>query len=590
MAERAEFELRMWRYFRNYRKQMIGCGVVAVIAAQLEAAALIIIVPLTQAVANGNKTSNHSFGPIKINFTVDDMILIAVTCIALATAMSLWFSYLKAKVGAEFAEEQRNLLTTDFLAADWPTQHSVRDGRLQQLSAFTARGAAVLTSLIGGMRGALTLIIFLAMALAIDWRSALAIIIAGVVLMFALRPLALRVRSVSKEMTGVQIAYAEELQDAANNSLDLRIFGSVDVVSERLTAMAHNLKKMRVRSGFLSGSMQPAYQYAGLLLVLVAVLVASRIDRLEIAALGAVALLLLRSLSYGQQIQTAYQTMLENTPFIEYVEDARRLYRENALDPGGIPLEAVRTLSFDGLSFSYDGDVEALDEVDLELHMGEVVGIVGPSGSGKSTLAQVLLRLRQPTAGELRVNGEPAQAFSLDSWYRRVTLVPQAPQLFHASVADNISLFRDETTRDEVIEAAKGAGVHEVIEALDDGYDTLIGQTFRDLSGGQVQRIGIARALARGADVLVLDEPTSALDVHSESLIQETLAALQGQVLLIVIAHRLSTLSICDRLVVLNEGRLEAAGPLSEVFEHNEFFRTAMDAGMLDLSGARPAR
>ena len=108
----------------------------------------------------------------------------------------------------------------------------------------------------------------LAMALAIDWRSALAIILAGVVLLLGLRPLAKRIRTVSREMTGVQVQYAEELQDAATNSLDIRVFGATDVVSGRLTSVGHQLMKMRTKSGFLSGSLQPAYQYAGLLLVL----------------------------------------------------------------------------------------------------------------------------------------------------------------------------------------------------------------------------------------------------------------------------------------------------------------------------------
>src|SRR5439155_26442114 len=120
---------------------------------------------------------------------------------------------------------------------------------------------------------------------------------------------------------------------------------------------------------------------------------------------------------------------------------------------------------------------------------------------------------------------------------------------------------------DDVVAAAKAANVQQVIESLDNGYDTLIGPAFRDLSGGQIQRIGIARALARGADVLVLDEPTSALDVHSEAVIQETVQSLRDNALVIIIAHRLSTLSICDRIMVLREGELESIGSLAAVAE-----------------------
>jgi ABC-type multidrug transport system fused ATPase/permease subunit len=227
--------------------------------------------------------------------------------------------------------------------------------------------------------------------------------------------------------------------------------------------------------------------------------------------------------------------------------------------------------------------------VTLTLPVGQIVGVVGPSGSGKSTLSQMILRLREPTSGSLRVNRVDAEDYTLSSWYHHVSLVPQDPRLLHTTVAENIAFLDARLSREDITEAAKAAGVHDVIMSLDDGYDTLIGPAFRDLSGGQIQRIGIARALARGAQVLVLDEPTSALDVHSEAVIQATLESLRGRVLVLIIAHRLSTLSICDRIVVLQEGRIESTGSLSEVSEHSDFFRRALDAGTLEIGSPQAA-
>jgi ABC-type multidrug transport system fused ATPase/permease subunit len=223
--------------------------------------------------------------------------------------------------------------------------------------------------------------------------------------------------------------------------------------------------------------------------------------------------------------------------------------------------------------------------VSATLHRGEIIGIVGPSGSGKSTLSQLLLRLRQPTRGAIVVDGVSAEEFTLASWYKLVSLVPQDPLLFHASVAENIAFLDTSIPREDIVEAATAAGMHEVIESLDRGYDTPIGPAFRDLSGGQIQRIGIARALLRKPKVLVLDEPTSALDVHSEGVIQSSLEALKGRVLVIVIAHRLSTLSICDRIMVLRQGRVETIGTLEDVSVRSDFFRRALDAGTLEIGG-----
>jgi ABC-type multidrug transport system fused ATPase/permease subunit len=320
-----------------------------------------------------------------------------------------------------------------------------------------------------------------------------------------------------------------------------------------------------------------------MLLVVVALAAAQGLRSVDITAFGAIALLVLRSLSYGQQLQNAYQSLIDCTPYIEKLEEMRADFVRHETRDGTITLESVHRLDLEQVRFSYDGEVDALAGVSASFTVGEMVGIVGPSGGGKSTLSQMILRLREPTEGAVYVNRMPAGEYTLASWYRHVSLVPQDPRLLHASISDNIAFLDPAIDRAQVVAAAKAAGLHDVIEALDDGYETMVGPAFRDLSGGQIQRIGIARALARGAQILVLDEPTSALDVHSEQVIQETLESLRGKVLVMIIAHRLSTLSICDRIVVLQSGRIETMGSLSEVSERSEFFRRALDAGTLEI-------
>lgn len=167
---------------------------------------------------------------------------------------------------------------------------------------------------------------------------------------------------------------------------------------------------------------------------------------------------------------------------------------------------------------------------------------------------------RRPTAGEVRFDGTVVDEFTDASWASAVTLVPQDTRLIHGTVAGNIAFLRD--IAPEVLEqAARDAGIHDAILELPDGYATEIGPATRNLSGGQIQRIGIARALAGDPSVLVLDEPTSALDTQSEQVIQETLERLHGRMLVVIIAHRLTTLSICDRVLVMDRGRLQAEGP-----------------------------
>ncbi|MEZ5179680.1 MAG: ABC transporter ATP-binding protein [Acidimicrobiales bacterium] len=212
----------------------------------------------------------------------------------------------------------------------------------------------------------------------------------------------------------------------------------------------------------------------------------------------------------------------------------------------------------------------------FNIHHGEAVGVIGPSGSGKSTLIQLVLRLRQPSTGRYLVGGVDAGELRDKDWFERVAFVPQDCQTVSDDVMENIRFFRPWISDEDVISAAKRAHVHEEILAMPDGYRTDLGSRGGGLSGGQRQRVAIARALAGNPQLLVLDEPTSALDMRSESLVHETLTELQGSVTMLIIAHRLSTLKTCDRIIVMGSGRLQAFGERSQLEADNAFYREAI--------------
>ncbi|MBZ6291924.1 ABC transporter ATP-binding protein/permease [Streptomyces olivaceus] len=216
-------------------------------------------------------------------------------------------------------------------------------------------------------------------------------------------------------------------------------------------------------------------------------------------------------------------------------------------------------ISLRGVSFSYDGHTDVLDGVDLDLAPGTVTALVGPSGSGKSTLASLLPRFHDVTAGTVTLGGADLRDIPATELYRRVGFVLQDVRLLRASVADNIRLGRPDATDEEVERCARAARIHDRVTALPDGYATELG-TAVTLSGGEAQRLSIARALLADAPVLVLDEATAYADPHSEALIQDALSALAAGRTLLVIAHRLSTIRSADRIVVLEDGRVTEQG------------------------------
>jgi ABC-type multidrug transport system fused ATPase/permease subunit len=215
-----------------------------------------------------------------------------------------------------------------------------------------------------------------------------------------------------------------------------------------------------------------------------------------------------------------------------------------------------------------------LSEITFAVAKGEAIGIVGPSGAGKSTLVQLLLRLRTADAGRYLVNGIPAEDVADVDWHSRVAYVPQESRLLHTSVRDNIRYYRaiDDA---EVERAARLARVHEDIVTWANGYDTIVGPRADAVSGGQQQRICIARALCGRPEILILDEPTSALDPRSESLLQESLQGLKATLTLFVVAHRISTLNICTRIMVIEHGKIAAFDTAENLRLRSAYFRSA---------------
>lgn len=228
-------------------------------------------------------------------------------------------------------------------------------------------------------------------------------------------------------------------------------------------------------------------------------------------------------------------------------------------EPADPALPDGHHISLRGVSFSYDGQTDVLSGVDLDLAPGTVTALVGPSGSGKSTLASLLPRFHDVTAGTVTLGGVDLRDIPATELYRRVGFVLQDVRLLRASVADNIRLGRPEATDEEVERCARAARIHDRVMALPDGYATELG-TAVTLSGGEAQRLSIARALLADAPVLVLDEATAYADPHSEALIQDALSALASGRTLLVIAHRLATVRSADRIVVLEDGRVTEQG------------------------------
>ena len=249
--------------------------------------------------------------------------------------------------------------------------------------------------------------------------------------------------------------------------------------------------------------------------------------------------------------------------------------------PGAVSLlasDVEGTISFHDVSFCYPKtNRQVLTEIQFGVVAGETIALVGRSGAGKTTLCNLVARFYDPTSGHIELDGRDLRDIRVDSYRGLLSVVEQDVFLFDGTIRDNIGYGRRGATVDDIEEAARAANAHEFILQIEQGYDALIGERGVKLSGGQRQRLAIARALLADPRILILDEATSNLDSESETLIQESLRRLMQGRTCFVIAHRMSTIGLADRIAVLDEGELITVGPHHELLAHNEIYRRMVE-------------
>jgi ABC-type multidrug transport system fused ATPase/permease subunit len=298
-----------------------------------------------------------------------------------------------------------------------------------------------------------------------------------------------------------------------------------------------------------------------------------------VAFYGYVVMLIAPVRMFGVSLAMAQRAVASGARVFEILDRQPRM----TSPPGapGLPAGDGR-VEFRDVSFSYSDGQEILSDVDLEVAPGTTVAVVGATGSGKSTLVSLVPRLYDVTRGQVLVDGADVRDVDIASLRAAVSVVSDDPFLFSATVRENIAYARPDASADEVLSAAQRAGIHDFIESLPNGYDTMIGERGLTVSGGQRQRLAIARALLKDARILLLDDATSSVDASTEAEIKRSLEGLMRRRTTFVIGHRLSTIALADEIVVLEDGRVEARGTHDELLERSDLYREIAQKGLPD--------
>ncbi|MFG6113807.1 ABC transporter ATP-binding protein [Halobacillus sp. MO56] len=239
---------------------------------------------------------------------------------------------------------------------------------------------------------------------------------------------------------------------------------------------------------------------------------------------------------------------------------------------GGIQKEIQGAVGFEEVSYTYPSiKLPAIERITFHAKAGETVGILGETGSGKSTLLHLIPRLQEATSGKVLIDGMPIEEYDVKALRKQISLVPQEIHLFSGSVKENIQWGKDDATMEEVIKAAKDAQIHDFITSLPDGYETKLGQKGVTFSGGQKQRLSIARALVRDPKILLLDDSTSALDAHTEARLLASLRKKECTV--VIVAQKISSLKAADKILLMHQGHILAAGDHETLLKNNAYYQ-----------------
>lgn len=417
-----------------------------------------------------------------------------------------------------------------------------------------------------------TTLSYFAAAFVVAWRFALMALGVGVVLLFVFRYLNAYVQELSRrrseEMSTLNKLLVQSLQAlkyivGTNQTSHLRS-GVVDSV-DRLTGY---IFRQRVAAAFTGSVKEPI----SVLLITALIAVQVMVFGDAVAPIFVALLLFHRGMQSMIAIQSGWQSVMDKAGAVEMVTNEFDEIQEHEEKDGNQEIGVLREgIRFEDVSFAYDpDDGDVLHDIDIEVPANQTIALVGESGAGKSTLVDMMTLMLRPRTGTVRIDGVPHDEIDLASWRDQIGYVSQETVVFDDTVANNISLWRgdfdeDPAFRERVIHAAERAHADHFIRDLPNGYHTVVGDRGVRLSGGQRQRLFVARELFKEPNLLLLDEATSDLDTASEQHIQDSVDALQGEVTVVIIAHRLSTVKNADRVYVLDEGRVIEEGSYHEL-------------------------
>lgn len=572
------------RIFRRYPWLLVGTILVTVASGFLDAMGLALIIPMAEFLAGTDpsptnpvlKQIKSTFEFVGIDYTLRWTVLVIIGVMSLRGCGLFARHWLTAKTAARYEYDEKMQAYTSVLNADWLFIASQRGSDV--IAAIVTEGqraGRLLASTAGFLASAFLVVFYIVLTLIVSWETTLVASIGLIAIVAIYRKLVIMARSLGTQRTLVNSELLQELSEGVASAKAIKSSGIEDRAVKRIEPIATRLARIDIRLGVNEGVLASTYDLAFIGFMAGGLLVSIRY--LDILASSALlfALLSWRIFQQARMAQSSLQGASKNLSAAERLHELAVQASQHLESSGEKHFKHLeRSIDFRDVSFGYKPGATIIHDISLLIPARSTVALVGASGTGKTTLIDMLVGLLPPRKGSILLDAVPIGNYDIRSWRANLGYVAQGGVLFHDTIRNNIAWGKPGATDSEIQGAAKKAHAHEFIDALRDGYSTVIGDRGSQLSGGQRQRVALARALIGNPTLLIMDEATSELDIDSERHIQKTLDSLHGTMTIVLVAHRLSTVMSSDLIYFLTDGTISEQGSPSELIaKKGDFYR-----------------
>lgn len=548
-----------------------------------EGIVLALILPLLHLVGIGKSQESNPlalkiravFDNLGLGFDIHTFLLLIISISVLQAILFLSQSWLGARMQNQYVAIWRESLFSNYMQARWPFFVSQKSGHLMNtLIGETMRLGGAFYDLAQLISGIMVSLVYIILSFYASMQITLLILGFVVLIGILARRMVVKGYQIGKDISII----TGDLQSAGNEFLSgakvIKATSTEDQARDSFTRLIRKLRDNYFWSSFHPSILKGSFEFFGVLLLCGVLYVGTQKMFIDPAVIIIIIAIFIRLVPRLFSLQQNMQILGVLIPSISTVMQSTDIAKSFAESPDNLirpSFEGPVAITMKNLSFCY-GSKPILFDISMDVKAGKTTAIVGSSGSGKSTLVDCILRLYDPLKGAIKINGIPLSEMSLKTWRKSVGYVSQETFLFHDTIRNNILWGTFQAGEDILSQAVNRAYLTDFIIHQSKGLDTIVGDRGVRLSGGERQRIGLARALAMRPSLLILDEPTSALDSESEEYVLRAIEALYGQMTIITIAHRLSTVRNADYIYVLEEGKIVEEGTWDRLLENGRRF------------------